>query len=119
MHMAQVASSQIQILGDLFRYDEHVIQREFLQLAGQVLGLVRIKSELLNVHQTTLLSQLRQYAAHGIAIHLAIQFLAMILRTRGECYATTTPDRNSNGAGTGPTATLLTLRLTTTAFYFG
>src|SRR5690606_21609469 len=74
--------------------------------------------EAFNNDQTILTSQLRQNALNSGAVHFAVQLLAVVLWTRCESHATSTPDRAASAARTGATRAFLFPRLTAATAYF-
>src|SRR5690606_41927356 len=82
------------------------------------LGFRSFRRKIFNNDKPLLTSQLGKNHLQGSAIHLLVDFLAVILRLGREDNATTTPQRRANRAGTGATSTLLTPRLLTATPHF-
>src|SRR5690606_24028267 len=77
------------------------------------LGLRRIDGEVLDNNQPLRTNELSKDGTQRCAIHLLVQLLIVILRTRSEGHTTTTPDRPTAGTGTSTTGALLTPRALT------
>src|SRR5690606_1855190 len=60
--------------------------------------------------QTISADQLSQNRAQSGTIHFLVELLVVVLRTRSESYATTTPDRSTSSTGARAASTFLTPR---------
>src|SRR5690606_2912457 len=119
INLRQVACGQEQVLINRLGHDQHIAQRQLIELGNQGFRLRLGNGEIINHNQALLTHQLGQDAAQGSAIHLAVHFLRVIQRHGRERLAAATPQRATNSTGTGTTSALLAPRLLAAATYLG
>src|SRR5690606_22972216 len=104
-----------EVLGDVLRHDQYVVQAELLELADQLLRLRRVEREVFDDHEALLAHELTEDRADCAAVHLAVDLLAVVTRDRRERRAAAAPDRAADRTRARAATALLLPRLRTTA----
>src|SRR5690606_13003068 len=94
-------------------------EADLRELRDDLLGLRRADGEGLGQHEPILAHELRKDRAERAAIHLAVDLLVEITRTRRKRPAAANPDRAARRAVTGTARALLAPRLRTAAPHLG
>src|SRR6185436_7468008 len=115
----QVARREPELHVERFDDDEPLREPELLELAAQLLRLRSRHCELRRHDQALLTQQLRQHRAHRAAVHLAVDLLLEIARTRRERPAAADPQRAADRADAGAARALLLPRLLAAAAHVG
>ncbi|AMO46900.1 Hypothetical protein AKI40_0473 [Enterobacter sp. FY-07] len=118
VNLVQVARGQEQVLVQLTGDDQHIFQSHVFQFLSKQLGFRCFNRELLDNDQTILTYQFGQDAFQRAAVHLFVNFLTVVLRTRSEGHATRTPDRALDRTRTSAAGAFLAPRFFAGTSYF-